>query len=59
MRVRVTDVGMLLGLVAARALHVLGMRDFDLVGQRVEHLVQHLVHAVDIVRLEVVGRVHQ
>ncbi len=58
-RVVVADVGVLLALVVARALDVLGVGDLDLVGQRVEDLVQDLVHVVDVVGLEVVGRVHQ
>ena len=58
-RVLVADIGVLLRLVVARALHVLGVGDLDLVGQRVEHLVQDLVHPVDVVRLEIVGRIHQ
>ena len=39
-RVRVADVGVLLRLVVARALDVLGVGDPDLVGERVEDLVQ-------------------
>ncbi len=58
-RIRVTDIGMLFRLVVARALHILGVADLDLVGERIEHLVQYLVHAVDIVRLEIVSRIHQ
>ena len=58
-RVLVADVGVLLALVRAGALDVLGVRDPDLVGQRVEYLVQDLVHLVDVVRLEIVRRIHQ
>jgi hypothetical protein len=57
-RVVVPDVGVLLARVLG-ARDVLGMGDLDLVGQRVEDLVQDLVHLVDVVVLEVVRGVHQ
>ncbi len=46
-------------LVVARALHVLGVGDPDVLRERVEDLVQDLVHPVDVVGLEIVGRIHQ
>ncbi len=35
------------------------MGDLDVLGQGVEHLIQDLIHLVDVVGLEIVGRVHQ
>jgi polyhydroxyalkanoate synthesis regulator phasin len=57
-RVVVADVRVLLAGVL-RARNVLGVGDLDFVGERVEDLVDDLVHAVDVVVLEVVRRVHQ
>ena len=51
--------GVFLRLVGAGELHVLGVGDADLVRERVEHPVELALHVADVVRLEIIGRVHQ